>query len=210
VAATAHNIQVHELLYRSGFVAHIIVILTNIPMTVIAYEIFKVVNRRLTLLDVFFGLVATAIEGANLSTQFVPLMLLQGGHSLSAFTPGQVQALASSLDLPEVNYNLQQVFYACGLLTAGYLVFRSTFMPRAIGVGLWIGALCYLIYSFAYFLVPAFAAHLYPYIQLPSGLAELSLCLWYLVMGVNVARWEKQASQASELDSRVSGRVAVE
>jgi hypothetical protein len=198
-AATAHNIQAHELLYRLGLVAHIIVVLTNIPMTLIFYEFFKVVNRRLALLDVFFALVATAIEGANLLNQFTPLLLLGGGHDFGVFTPEQVQALVSlPLSLQQMSYNIQQVFYAGDLLTAGYLVFRSTFVPRTVGVGLWIGALCYLTYSFASFLAPGFAAHLVPYIQLPSGLAELSLCLWFLVMGVNVSRWEKQASQAED------------
>jgi hypothetical protein len=53
------------------------------------------------------------------------------------------------------------------------------------------------------------AAHLFPYIQVPSGVAELSLCLWLLVMGVNVSRWEKQASKASEPDQSDPGRAAV-
>jgi Domain of unknown function (DUF4386) len=69
--------------------------------------------------------------------------------------------------------------------------------PRTVGVLLAIGGLCYLIYSFAAFLAPGFAAHLVPYIQLPSLVGEGSLCLWLLVMGVNVSRWEKQESRAS-------------
>lgn len=88
-------------------------------------------------------------------------------------------------------------------------MFRSAFLPRTVGVLLAIGALCYLTYSFADFLVPGFAAHLVPYIQVPSGLAELSLCLWLLVVGVNVQRWEKLASAARQPDYSVQGRVAV-
>ncbi len=61
-ATTAHNIQTHELLYRPGLAAHVVVTLTNIPMAVIFYDLLKVVNRRLALLDVFFTLVATSIE----------------------------------------------------------------------------------------------------------------------------------------------------
>jgi hypothetical protein len=210
-AATVHNIQAHELLYRLGLVAHIIVLACNIPLALIFYELFKVVNRRLALLVVFFTLVATAVEGANLLNQFAPLTLLGGGHYLSVFTPQQLQALEYlPLDSQAMSYNIQQVFFAGYLLAAGYLVFRSTFLPRVIGVLLAIGALCYLIYSFASFLAPGFAALLVPYIQVPSGVAELSLCLWLLVLGVNVSRWEKQASQASELDSRVKGEAAVE
>ncbi|TMF16638.1 MAG: DUF4386 family protein, partial [Chloroflexi bacterium] len=64
--------------------------------------------------------------------------------------------------------------------------FRSTFLPRVIGVLLAIGALCYLTYSFASFISPGFAAHLVPYIQLPSLVGEGSFCLWLLIVGVNV------------------------
>jgi Domain of unknown function (DUF4386) len=203
-AATTHNILANALLYRVSLVAHLIAVLTTIPGALLFYELFKVVNRRLALLDVFFGLVATAVEGANLLSQFTPLLLLGGGHATSAFTPAQVQALASlPFGSQAIAYDIQQVFYATDFLVVGYLLFRSTFVPRTVGVVLWIGALCYLTYSFADLLAPGFAAHLFPYIQVPSGLAELSLCLWFLVMGVNDARWEKLASQASELDRAV-------
>ena len=194
-AATAHNVLAHELLYRLGLVVHLITIACNIPLALIFYDLFKVVNRRLALLLVFFTLVGTAVEGANLLNQFAPLMLLGGGHYLSVFTTEQLQALAyMPLDLQAISYDIQQVIYAGYLLAAGYLVFKSTFLPRVIGVLLAIGGLCYLTYSFADFLAPEFAAHLVPYIQVPSGLAELSLCLWLLVMGVNTQRWNEQAS----------------
>jgi len=200
--ATAHNIQTHELLYRLGLAAHMLILVCNIPLTLIFYELFKVVNRRLALLVVFFSLVGTAIEGANLLNQFAPLMLLGGGHYLNVFTPEQVQTLAYlPLDSQAIGYDIQQVIYAGYLLAAGYVVFRSTFLPRTVGVLLAIGALSYLTYSFASFLAPGFAALLVPYIQAPSGLAELSLCLWLLVMGVNVSRWEKQENRSKEIRS---------
>src|SRR5436305_1590984 len=75
MAATAHNIAAHELPYRLGLAAHIVVTVTNIPMAVIFYDLFKVVSRRLALLDVFFTLVATAIEAATILTQFTRLVL---------------------------------------------------------------------------------------------------------------------------------------
>ena len=196
-AATVHNIQAHELLYRLGLVAHIIVLLCNVPLALIFYDLLKVVNRRLSLLVVFFTLVGTAIEGANLLNQFAPLMLLGGGHYLSAFNAEQLQALAyMSFDSRSVSFDISEVFYVGYLLCAAYLVFRSSFLPRILSVLLTIGALCYLTYSFADFLAPSFAAHLVPYIQVPSGIAELSLALWLLVVGVHVQRWKEQAGIA--------------
>src|SRR5262249_23467390 len=112
-------------------------------------------------------------------------------------TAEQLQAQVSTpLELQPIGFNLGQVFYGGNLLVTGYLIFRSTFLPRTLGLLLAIGALCYLTYSFTDFLAPEFAAHLVPYIQVPSGLGELALCLWLLAMGVNVSRWEVQASAA--------------
>jgi len=196
-AATARNILAHELIYRLGIVAHIIVLLTNIPLAGIFYDLFKVVNRRLALLLVFFTLVGTAIEGVTLLAQFAPLILLEGGHSLSVFHTDQLQALANtSLDLQAIGFNITLVFFVGYDLSLGYLMFRSTFLPRFLGVLLAIGGLCYLTYSFTDFLAPGFAAQLVPYIQLPSGIGELSLCLWLLVIGVNAQRWKQRARAA--------------
>jgi Domain of unknown function (DUF4386) len=197
-AATAHNILAHELLYRLSLAAHLITVACNIPLAVIFFDLFKVVNRRFALLVVFFILVGTAVEGANLLNQFSPLTLLGGGRYMSAFTPEQVQAMVyMSFDSQAISYNIQQVLYAGYLLAAGYLIFSSIFLPRLLGVLLAIGGACYLTYSFADVLAPAFAALLVPYVQVPSGVAELSLCLWLLVIGVKVQRWKEQASASA-------------
>ncbi|HEY7127883.1 MAG TPA: DUF4386 domain-containing protein [Ktedonobacterales bacterium] len=195
--ATAQHILAHELLYRLGIVIHILVLLTNLPLTVIFYDLFKVVNRRLSLLVACFLLVGTAIEGAYLLNQFAPLILLDGGRSVSGLTATQLQAQVSTpLELLAIGYSLAQVFYIGYLLLTAYLIVRSTFLPRAVGVLLAIGGLCYLVYSFADFLAPTFAAHLVPSIQVPSGIGELSLCLWLLVRGVNAVCWKEQAGAA--------------
>src|SRR5438445_7079004 len=190
-AATAHNIQAHELLYRSGLAAHVVVTVTNVPLALIFYEIFKVVNRRLALLDVFFILVATAIEAAGLVNQFAPLALLGSGPYATALPAGQLQALAYLPSaLASVDYNIHTVFFAFYILLFAYLVLKSQFIPRAIAVLLAIDGLAYLVYSFAAMLAPGFASQLVPWIQLPALFGEGSLCLWLLVKGVNVERWK--------------------
>jgi Domain of unknown function (DUF4386) len=198
-SATAHNLQTHELLYRLGLVVHIIILCCNVPLAVIFYDLFKVVNRRAALLVVFFTLVGTAVEGANIPGQFAPLTLLHGGYYSSALTAAQAQALAYlPIDLQEVSYSAYTVFFSFYGLAIGYLVFRSTFLPRVIGVLLAIGALCYLTYSFTTLLSPDFAHRLVPYIQLPSLVGEGSLCLWLLLAGVNAQRWNESASAAAQ------------
>jgi Domain of unknown function (DUF4386) len=202
VAATAHNIQTHELLYRLSLAAHVVVTVTNIPMAVIFYDLLKVVNRRLALLDVFFTLVATAIEAAGLLSQFTPLVLLGSSHYTSALPAAQLHALAYLPgDLSAIDYSIYGVFYGFDFICVAYLVLKSTFLPRAIGVLLAIDALAYLADGFANMLAPGFAAHLVPWIGLPTIIAEGSLCLWLLVAGVDAERWKEQASAAIRMRS---------
>src|SRR4051812_22737190 len=74
---TANNMIRHELLFRMGFVAHIIILLTNFPLALIFYRLFNIVNKNATLLVIFFTLVGTAVESANLLNQYQALLLLK-------------------------------------------------------------------------------------------------------------------------------------
>jgi hypothetical protein len=203
LATTAHNIQTHQLLYRSGLAAHLVVTVTNVPLALIFYELFKVVNRRLALLTAFFILVATAIEAAGLVHEFAPLALLGSGPYANALPAAQLEALASLPGaLSDGSYHVYTVFFGLDILCLGYLVFRSGFLPRAIGVLLAIDGLAYLVYSFADLLAPGFAAHLVPWIQLPAPIAEGALSLWLLVFGVNAEQWTMRAGVALRPPSR--------
>ncbi|MDN3355616.1 DUF4386 domain-containing protein [Actinomadura sp. DC4] len=198
IATTVQNIQTHELLYRLGLVAHILVTITNIPMAVIFYDLFKVVNRRLALLDVFFTLVATSAEVAGLLNQFTPVVLLGNGHYANTLSTAQLQALAYlPSDLSTIDYSIYGVFFGLDIMCVAYLLLRSTFMPSTIGVLLAVDALAYLVYGVADLLSPGFTAHLVPWAQLPTILGEGSLCLWLLIAGVDVDRWKSTPCRTS-------------
>jgi hypothetical protein len=158
-ATTAANIQAHQLLYRSGLAVHVVVTVTNVPLALIFYELFEVVNRRVALLAAFFILVGTAIEAAGLLNQFAPLILLGNQPDASAFSTAQLQALASLPGhLSHVDYTIYTVFFGLDILCLSYLLFRSRFVPRAIAVLLAVDGLAYLAYSFSDFLAPSLAA----------------------------------------------------
>jgi hypothetical protein len=196
-AATAHNILAHEMRFRLGFVAEIVTCLTNIPMAVIFYNLFKVVNKNVARADVFLNLVGTAIEGVILLNHFAPLIFLQGGGYLHAFTPEQLQAQAYvSLQLQDVGLSIALVFFGFDILVTAYLILSSTFLPRFVGILLAIEGVGYLINSFTLFLAPALQARIFPYFT-ATGIGEVSLCLWLIVMGVNVPRWRAQANAAA-------------
>lgn len=194
-AATAANILAHQLLFRLGFAAQIVAQALNIALAVIFFGLFRVVNRSFALLVVFLMLTGTAIETVAPLNRFAPLIILHGENYLSAFNAEQLQGAAyASLQLYEFGFTTALVFFGFYCLSLGYLVFKSTFLPRIIGVLLAIAGLAYLTGNFANFLSPAFAARLFPYYLVFPGLGEGSLILWLLIMGVNAQRWEERAS----------------
>jgi hypothetical protein len=80
-------------------------------------------------------------------------------------------------------------------------VYKSTFVPRAIGVLLAIDALNYLGVGFTTMLAPGVAAHLGAWTGLPTITAEGSLCLWLLLAGVDIGRWKERAGAAIRMDA---------
>ena len=124
-----------------------------------------------------------------------PLAVLKSAQHLSAFNLEQLQALAlGSLKLLGQANNIGLVFFGFYCLLIGYLIFRSTFLPRILGAAMTLAGLGWLTGSFASFLSPPFAIHLFPYIMLPGMLGEGALTVWLLVKGVNEQRWNEQAS----------------
>jgi hypothetical protein len=195
-AATANNILAHERLFRWGFAADLIAGLCVMPLALLLYELFKVVNRRVALLAVFFSLVGCAVQSAALLGHFAPLILLKRGHNLGV-DPELLQALTyMALQLQSIGYAAALTFFGGTMLARGYLILGATFFPRIIGVLLAIEGVSYLANSFTDFLAPGFAGTVFAFLMV-SGLAEVFFCLWLLVMGVNDQRWKEQASAAA-------------
>jgi len=202
-AATATNILAHEPLYRLGAAAVLIYLLCDTAVALILYELLRPVSRSLSLLASFFRLAMVAILGANLLNLFAPLVLLKDLPLLTAFKADQLQALAlASLKLYGQLFFSAMLFFGFHCLLIGYLIYRSTFLPRIVGALMAIAGLCYLTHSFANILSPALASSLFTYLM-PLGLpGELSLTLWLLAIGVNVQRWNDQAGAAGEWRSQ--------
>ena len=192
-AATAANILGHERLFWLGFVLSVIGVGFHIAWALLMYELLDPVNRSLSRLAAFVILVGCAIQALTCLLYLAPLPILQGGSSLSAFTPEQLQALALIfLKLNAYAFDIYLVFFGFWCVLIGYLILRSTFLPRVLGVLLAVSGLGWVTY-----LYPPLAYHLFfPYIAVASALGEIPLELWLLVMGVNVQRWKEQASAA--------------
>jgi hypothetical protein len=194
-AATARNIQAHELRYRLGFAVHLTYLACAVPLALILFDLFKRVNRTLARLALLFDVIAIAVESVNLLNHFAPLRLA-ATDGMSAFSAEQVQALAYAfLRQFATGFGISLTFFAFFCLSTGYLIVKSGFFPRILGVLMAVAGGCYLVNSYSVFVVPRFASNLFPYILLPCLIGELSFALWLFVRGVNVRRWEEQASR---------------
>ncbi len=192
---TVAHILAARQLYALAGIAQAILGACDIAVALILYELLKPVGRSLALLAAFFRLVFVAIANANLLNHFAPLLLLSG--DLGAFTPEQLQALAGMfLRLRTIGLDIALVFFGFHCIILGYLLFRSTFFPRVLGLLMAIGGVGYIANIFASVIPLDIASRLFPYVMLPAGVAELGLSLWLIVVGVNAAKWRSRAVAA--------------
>ena len=192
-ADTAARILAHVSLIHLGFAANLSQFACYVVVTGLFYELFKPVNRSLSLLAALFSLVGCTIGAVSCLFYLAPLGVLGGGQYLNVFKVEELQALALMfLNLYAQCFNISFVFFGFYCLLIGYLIFRSSFLPRILGAGMAIAGMGWLI-----FLFPPLAKYLSPY-NLAAGIGELSLTLWLLVIGVNAQRWKEQASAADE------------
>jgi Domain of unknown function (DUF4386) len=198
--ATAANIMSHESLWRFHIAAELFLLICTVALLWILFVLLRPVNRDFALLAVFFNLVSIGIEAATTVYLLQALFPLVNAGYLKAFPPEQLYAMASlSLKLHGYGFGVSLLFFGCFCLIVGYLIFRSGYLPKTIGVLMQIAGVCYLINSFALVLSPAVANRLFPAILVPAFIGEASLCLWLLTKGVNVKRWKEPARAAGGL-----------
>jgi hypothetical protein len=194
--ATANNIMASQLLWRFGIVTDLLMHVCDVGLMLVFYVLLKPVNKNLILLAVLFTLVQSSVLVAYKINLMDALFLLGSADYLKAFEPHQLNALAYlAIKSDAYGFGIGLIFFGFASLILGYLIFKSDYLPKAIGVLMQIAGFCYLTNSFALLLAPKFANTLFPAILLPSFLAELSLCLWLIFKGVNISRWNlKQAA----------------
>jgi hypothetical protein len=195
--ATANNIMASESQFRSGIVGHLVVLLLDVGVAVVLYSLLKPVSKTLSLVAAGFRLIMVAMRGINLLTHVLALQLLSGADYLTVFETDQLHALVLLfLTAFEDGVLIDYVFFGLHLFFLGYLVFKSGFLPRILGVLLVLGSLGYLANSFTSFLFPGYKAIVSQFLP-PFQIMELVLFLWLLIKGVNVEQWEELALESA-------------
>ncbi|MFN0187997.1 MAG: DUF4386 domain-containing protein [Bacteroidia bacterium] len=183
---TAQNIQSNEMLFRWGFVADLINFVVGLPAILIIYFLFKGTNKLLLQLAVAFAIIQTAIISVNLLNQISPLLILSNDAYLKTIQSDQLATLSLlSLNIQSQGYAIGLVFFGFYCLIVGYVIYKSTLLPKILGILYALTGLCYLINSFNMFLSKGFENPLFVYLAIPILIGELSLCLWLLIKGID-------------------------
>jgi hypothetical protein len=196
-AATAIKILASEWLFRLSFVGDLLSAVFFLLAAWALYVLLKPVNGSFALLFLLLNMGGVAVYSTNLLNQFAAVLLLSGADYLKVFQADQLQALAMFfLNLHHNGYWIAQIFFAAWLFPLGYLVFKSGFLPRILGVVMMIHCVGWLMTFLQFFLFPGFGV--ITYLTYPLGfISEFGLTLWLLIKGVNVEQWKKRALESA-------------
>jgi hypothetical protein len=179
---------------RPGIIGALLTQIVGIFVVLALYQLLKPVNKNMALLMVIFLLLGTPIAMFNELNQFAVLFLSSGADYLRVFTTDQLHALELLFRNSHDNgLHIASIFWGLWLFPMGYLVFKSGFLPRILGILLMIGCAGYLIQSFAAVLLPNLTVD----ITLFTFWGEVLFPLWLLIKGVNVEEWEKRARESA-------------
>jgi hypothetical protein len=184
--ATGRNIIAFQWLFRTGFIMELLSAVFFLLSAWALFVVLKSINKNLSILFLLLNLAGVAIECVSALSHFAALMLFSSPEYFKAFSTDQRQALAMFfLDLNGSGEMISALFYGVWLFPLGYLVFKSGFLPKFIGILLIADGFSVVISFFQSFLFPGYEKLLYPLYPV-MFIAELSLALWLLIKGVKI------------------------
>jgi hypothetical protein len=193
-AATVSNIMAQPWLFRLSVLSALMTPIVTASVALVLYQLFKSVNKNQAALMVLFTLAAAPIAMLTELNHFAVLLLLNGTDYLKGFSVDQLYSqVMFFLDLRHYGANITAIFWGLWLLPMGYLVFKSGFLPRIIGILLIIAGFGYIIDSAALFLLPDLHLDFSQF----TFIGELFMLLWLLIKGVNVEQWKKRALESA-------------
>jgi len=194
---TASNIMANELLFRMGIVGSLITQIIQILVVLVLYKLFKPVDKNHAVLMVIFALVGVPIAMLNELNKFASLLLLNGADYLKVLGADQLHALVMFfLNLNEQGILIASIFWGLWLFPMSYLIYKSGYFPRILGVFVMMAGFGYLLGSFTHFLLPNYEA-IFPVLELMT-FGEVLFMGWVLLKGAKIPEMKNQDETLAE------------
>jgi hypothetical protein len=192
-ATTAANILANKSLYRLAFTIFMLEMAAQVAVSVLFYDLLKPVNRSVARLSAIFGLTASGIKTMARVFFYAPLIVLSGAPYLSVMEPAQLETLAFLfLRINSQAAAIALVFFGFETVLRGWLVFKSGFLPRFLGVFSMIGGLGWLTY-----LWPPLGSQVFMGVALFAIVSVIATAGWLFIRGVDDAKWRERAALAA-------------
>jgi Domain of unknown function (DUF4386) len=184
-ATTFNNITSHQSLYRAGIVSGLLCYTFFLFLPIFLYKLFKPVNDNYAKLMLLLAVISVPMYFINVQNQFTVLSLVSSSNYLNGFSTEQIKSMVMLyLDHYENGMRTVHIFSGLWLFPFGYLVFKSGFLPKILGLLLMLGFFGYLINFLGNTLVVDYSKiGISFYISLPASIGEIGICLWLLIMG---------------------------
>lgn len=194
VAATVNNIMASEFLFRLSAVSVLIGQVIFLPLALWFYKLFKGVNKTHASLLLLLVVASVPVTFLNTLNQFAVLHLLADVEYLAIFEPGQLNAaILFFLDMNQLGIVIVEIFWGLWLLPMGWLIIKSEFIPKILGVLLIIACCGYVVWSFSRLLSPDFALTIAPFAGI-AKFGELPIIFWLLIKGVKNEKTDMEVS----------------
>lgn len=194
--ATAKNLIASPGLWRIGIALEYFCVVCTLILAMIYFFLLNPVHKQLNLLAAFFRLVSITIQAVAVLFLIQALFPLAQTGISNVFPSDQLYLMTNlSIKAHSYGYSISLLFLGCCFLIHGYLIFRSGFLPKVLGILIQIGGIGYMTNSITHILVPSLTSWTFPIIILPVLVAETSLSLWLLVKGVDVDKWKLMQSE---------------
>ena len=188
MAATADHILANQLIYRSGFISELVMLICYLLTGLVLYRLLSSVNKSQAASMVVFVILGTGIGMLNLLNEFAPLYILSKDLYQSVYTQGQLQAQAMIYyDLYEHGYVIAHIFFALWVLPLGLLIYKSRFLPRIFGIFFVIETILGLLSAGLHFIFPN--PSLETNLLWVGAVAEFSFIFWLLFRGINTSKF---------------------
>ena len=189
-AKTAINIAANEQLYRIGIVNNIITFALDVVLIWALYVLLRPVNRNLALLAVFFRLVETAVACVAIVDYFIAMRLVSDADHLKVFDSEQLHGLSILHYAYASTFTIVAIFLGLGSTIFNYLLFKSSYIPKALAAWGIFSTLLLMISQVAIVVFPDVENIIIPACYGPIVIDEIALGFWLLFKGVNIPEME--------------------